>query len=202
MLTLYYAPRSRGTRAYQLVDELGVLDQVKTEVVAIKRMDGSGGKDPNNPHPEGKVPMLVDDGVEIWESAAVFLYLTDSFPQAGLGPVVGDPLRGRYLSWLAWYAGVLEPVMHFKFLNIDNPALHRTFRGYDEAAARLVEALEASPWLVGDNYTAADLLIGSTFAWMRDLTPDSAAVKDWVSRVEARPAAKRTAEHEAKLMAG
>jgi glutathione S-transferase len=201
MLTLYYAPHSRATRAYQLLDELGALDQVRIETVKIARMDGSGGADPRNPHPEGKVPVLVHDGVEIWESAAIFLYLTDLFPTAKLGPLPGDRLRGRYLSWLVWYAGVMEPVMHFKMMGIDNPGLRRSFRSYDEASARLIAALEAGPWLVGESYTAADLLIGSTFGWMESMTPDNAAVRDWVERCKARPAVARTAEFERKQIA-
>lgn len=199
MLTLYYSPQSRATRAYQLIDELGAFDEVRIETVKIARNDGSGGADPKNPHPDGKVPMLVHDGVEIWESAAIFLYLTDLFPKAKLGPLPGDKLRGRYLSWLAWYAGVMEPVMHFKMMDIDHPGLRHTFRSYDEAAARLIKALEAKPWLVGDSYSAADLMIGSTFGWMPSMTPDNAAVKDWVKRCGERPAVARTLEHERTL---
>ncbi|WP_163364139.1 glutathione S-transferase family protein, partial [Klebsiella aerogenes] len=72
--------------------------------------DGSGGRDPRNPHPDGKVPLLVEDGVQIWESSAIVQHLADLFPEAGLAIPVGHKLRGAYLSWLAWYAGVVEPV--------------------------------------------------------------------------------------------
>ncbi|WP_116133154.1 glutathione S-transferase family protein [Tropicimonas sp. IMCC34043] len=199
MLTLYHSPRSRATRAYQLLDELGVLDRVTVETVAIARQDGSGEPDPRNPHPEGKVPTLVHDGEMVWESAAIFLYLTDMFPEAGLGPLPGQKGRGGYLSWLAWYGDVLEPVVHFRFLGIDHPGLFRTFRGYDEMAARLVSTLETRPYLLGDTFSAADLLIGSTFGWLPQMTPDNDAVRDWVARVTDRPAARRTAEREAAM---
>ncbi len=80
----------------------------------IPRMDGSGAADPDNPHPDKKVPALVHDGVLVTESAAIFAYLTDLFPHAGIAPVVGDEKRGPYLSWLAYYAGVIEPVVSFE----------------------------------------------------------------------------------------
>ncbi|MFD0981844.1 glutathione S-transferase family protein [Tropicimonas aquimaris] len=200
MLTLYHAPQSRATRAYQLVDELGALDKVAIKTVTIPRRDGTGGRDPSNPHPEGKVPTLIHDGEVIRESPAIFLYLTDLFPEAGLGPLPGQPGRGSYLSWLAWYGGVMEPVMHFHMFGIDHPGLANTFRGYDEMVERLCTALADAPWLLGERYSAADLLIGSTFAWMPDAIPDDPKVRDWVARCAARPAVARTAAYEQKIM--
>lgn len=200
MLTFYYAPMSRATRVYQLIDELGALDTTRIETVGVLRQDGSGGVDPRNPHPEGKVPLLAHDGELVWETPAIFLYLTDLFPDAGLGPLPGQKGRGTYLSWLAWYGDVLEPVLHFKMLGIDHPGLHRTFRGYDEVAARLSTALKDRPYLLGEGFSAADLLIASTFSWLSALTPDDDAVRDWVTRCNTRPAAQRTASHEAQFM--
>ena len=112
MLTLFHAPRTRSTRVVALLAAMKRLGEVDVRLVYIPRVDGSGGPDAGNPHPEGKVPLLVHDGVAVRESAAIMLYLTDLFAGTdGLGVPVGDPLRGRYLAWLAWYAGVLEPVM-------------------------------------------------------------------------------------------
>ncbi|WP_068115728.1 glutathione S-transferase family protein [Tropicimonas marinistellae] len=202
MLTLFHAPQSRATRAHQLLDELGALDRVNVESVTIPRRDGSGARDPKNPHPEGKVPVLVHDGELIWESAAIFLYLTDLFPEAGLGPLPGQPGRGSYLSWLAWYGDVMEPVIHFKLLEIDHPALANTFRGYDDMTARLSDALSGRPYLLGTEYSAADLLLSSTFTWLPDLVPEDPRLKDWVARCAGRPAAARTAAYETRIMGG
>src|SRR5262245_48986629 len=128
MLTLYHAPRSRSTRIVWLLEELGADYALK--IVDIPRQDGSGAADAANPHPDKKVPALDHDGALITESIAVILYLTDLFPQAKLAPAVGDPQRGEYLTWLAYYAGVIEPVVHFQFLGLgDDPQLRRTFRG-------------------------------------------------------------------------
>ena len=201
MLTLYHCPMSRSTRLVQLVDELGAGDRVKIETVTIVRQDGSGAADHRNPHPEGKVPLLVHDGVEIWESTAIALYLTELFPEAGLGVPPGDPLRGRYLSWLAWYGDVLEPLVVLDVAGVAHPAFHRTFRSMAEAVARLQAALAEAEYLVGDRFTAADLIVASTFGWRPSLTPDDAAVKAWIQRCLARPAARRAWEADARAAA-
>ena len=197
MLTLYHAPRTRSTRVLQLLDELGALDRVTVETVSVSRGDGSGGPDPRNPHPEGKVPAFSHDGELVWESPAIFLYLTDLFPEAGLGPLPGQKGRGSYLSWLAWYGDVVEPVLHFHFFGIDSPDLARTFRGYDEMAARLAAALADRPWLLGERFSAADLLIGSTFILFPAATPADSRVQDWVARLAARPSGARAASRDA-----
>jgi len=108
MLTLFHSPRSRSSRIVTLLRELDALDKVGIEIVDITRGDGSGRKDPRNPHPEGKVPLLVHDGVVIWESIAIIQYLTDLFPEKKMAPVAGDPQRGRYLSWLAGIVKLTE----------------------------------------------------------------------------------------------
>ncbi|WP_163473498.1 glutathione S-transferase N-terminal domain-containing protein, partial [Klebsiella michiganensis] len=84
MLTLFHSPNSRSTRIVALLKELDALDRVRIEIVTIPRRDGSGGRDPRNPHPDGKVPLLVEDGVQIWESSAIVQHLADLFPEAGL----------------------------------------------------------------------------------------------------------------------
>ena len=126
MLTFYHSPNSRSTSIKQLILELGVADKVKTVEVTIPRQDGSGARDPKNPHPEGKVPYLTDGEDYVRERAAIILYLTDRFPEAGLGRPVGDAQRGRYLSWLIWYQGVLEPVTILNWAKLDHPAVRET----------------------------------------------------------------------------
>jgi glutathione S-transferase len=192
MMSLYHAPMSRSTRLVQLVDELGALDRVEIRRVDVVRHDGSGGADRRNPHPEGKVPCLVHDGVEIWESVAIAQYLCEMFPEAGLGVPAGDPLRGRYLSWLAWYGDVVEPVVVLDTYGFDTPELRRTFRWLPEIEARLKTALIDQPYLVGDRYTAADLILASTYGWKPELTPDDPVINDWVSRCLRRESVART----------
>ncbi len=190
MLTLHHAPRSRSSRIVWLLEELGVPYQLK--ITDIPRMDGTGAPDPANPHPDKKVPVLVDDGVVVTESIAIVLYLTDKFPAAGLGPAVGDPRRGPYLTWLAYYAGVIEPVMSLGFAGLaENPMLQRTFRGGAEIGARVVAALRANPYLLGDRFTGADLILASVAQWSRDALPKGDPVDAWLARTSARPALAR-----------
>ena len=188
MLTFYHSPMTRSTRVLALLAAMDALDRVDIREVTITRFDGRGGRDPANPHPEGKVPLLVHDGVEIWESAAILLYLTDLFPESGLGVPAGDPRRGRYLSWLAWYAGVMEPVLVLDAAGLAHPYLSATFRGAAEVRDRLSGALAEGPWLLGDRYTAADLLVSSPYLWFQDLDPGCDRIRDWVARCLAHPA--------------
>ncbi|MBP8931011.1 MAG: glutathione S-transferase family protein [Paracoccus sp.] len=194
MLTFYHAPNSRSTSVLQLLHELGVTAQVLTRIVTIPRQDGSGVRDPQNPHPEGKVPYLVDGADHVRERAAIILYLTDRFPQAGLGRPVGDPQRGQYLSWLFWYQGVFEPVAILSWAGIAHPAVHASLRDYDTAIQRLDEALSRQPYLLGDAFSAADLLCAGPFAWFGDQMPATPAILDWVGRCQDRESVRTVAE--------
>lgn len=201
MLTLYHSPQTRSTRIIGLLHELGVFDQVDIRIVGIRRQDGSGGHDPANPHPEGKVPLLVHDGVEIWESGAIILYLTDLFPQTGMGVPPGHKDRGTYLSWLAWYGSVVEPVMVFQAAGLSHPYLQSTFRGMPELTNRLENALQRRPYLLGDRYGAADLLLASPFQWFPDATPDVPVIRDWIARCSNRPVLSEVTAFEQRALA-
>ncbi|MDZ4291669.1 MAG: glutathione S-transferase [Burkholderiales bacterium RIFCSPHIGHO2_02_FULL_66_10] len=202
MLTLFHAPMSRSSRIVSLIDEMGIQDRVRIVPTDIPRMDGSGGADPANPHPEGKVPALLHDQTLVTESAAVIHYLTQLFPDTGMAPQPGDPRHGAYLTWLYWYGNVMEPVIIFEAAQIRHDWLRTTFRGTAEVKARLRSALEKGPWLLGDTYSAADLLVHSPYAWFKEATPDDELIRDWVARCMARPSAMRTAASDAALRAG
>jgi glutathione S-transferase len=200
MLTLIHAPNSRSTRILVLIDEMQIWDQIEIRTVDIIRNDGTGRRDPANPHPEGKVPALIHDGTVITESAAIMLYLTALFPDAGLAPKPGHAKRGEYLTWLFWYQGVMEPVMMTEAFGLQHPGLTRNFRGMEEIAARLHKALEQGPWLCGD-YSAADLICASAFTFMPHMTPDDPLIQDWVARYQARPALAQAKAYDASLLA-
>lgn len=197
MLTLFHAPHSRSTRIISLLEEMGVRDQVDIRTVSVVRADGSGAADATNPHPEKKVPALQHDGALITESGAIMLYLTDLFPESGLAPKADHPLRGEYLTWLFWYGGVVEPVLVLDAAKVEHPWLTKTFRGMPELVARIRAALEKGPWLLGDQFSAADILVHSPFAWFNN-APDDPLIRDWVERCKARSARMKTlAEDEA-----
>ena len=186
MLTLVHAPQSRSTRFLWLLEELATPYEVMR--VDIRRGDGSGARDPRNPHPHGQVPALLDDGVLVSESAAVALYLTDKVPAAGLGASIGDPLRGPYLTWLAYYAGVLEPAMANFFKKRQDAQDKAIYDGLDE---RLKSTLESQPWLLGERFSAADILFVSLLLFARNALPAHAVYDRWLERCKARPAFAR-----------
>jgi glutathione S-transferase len=189
MLTLYHAPRSRSSRFLWLLEELGA--DYKLVYTNIQRQDGSGAADPGNPHPYKKVPALVHDGVVVTESAAIAVYLTDLFPEAGIGPQVGDPDRGPYLSWLAYYAGVIEPVVNFQFVGLaEHPGLARTFRGRAELDHRILDTLGKQPYLLGEKFSAADILLTSLGQFAREMLPKTEVVDAYLKRCGSRPALK------------
>lgn len=200
MLTLFHSPLSRSTRIVTLIEEMGIDCDIR--IVTISRQDGSGGPDPKNPHPEGKVPLLMHDGTLIRETAAIMLYLTELFPQSGMGVPPGAPDRGAFLSWMVWYGSVMEPVMVFEAAGLDHPYLEVTFRGMPELTARLAEGLADRPYLMGAHYTAADLLLASPFQWFPEtLANTPPVIRDWVARCSDRPAMLRAAALDQEAMA-
>lgn len=200
MLTLYHAPQSRSSSMITLLDELGAGEAVTIVPVTIPRQDSTGTPDPANPHPEGKVPYLVHDGEGIRERAAIVAYLTELFPQAGLGPQPGEPGRGPYLAWLAWYQGVMEPAYLIALLGEETEALRYHLRGMEGVVATLRATLERRPYLLGERYSAADLLVSSVFGWQPEAIPDVPSIRDWVARCLARPAVARTMDYDASLV--
>jgi glutathione S-transferase len=201
MLTLFHAPHSRSSRIVNLIHEMGIADRVQIVPVNICRQDGSGAIDPANPHPEGKAPALMHDGMLITETSAIMLYLTGMFPAAGLGPQVGDASYGAYLTWLNWYNSMMEPALVCAAAGLEHPYLSATFRGTDAVAARIKTALEKGPWLLGDTFSAADILVHSPYAWFTEALPDDPKIRAWAARCMARPARAQAGALDAALMA-
>ena len=200
MLTLFHSPQSRSSAILALIHEMGIEDRIVVQTVTIPRIDGTGARDPANPHPEGKVPVLVHDGVVISERAAIILHLTMLFPSA-LAPAAGTPEWGAFATWMAWYQGVFEPVLIFEAVGLAHPGLAATFRDHAVAASRLRVALERGPWLMGNRYSAADLLVHAPYAWFKDATPEDPLIRDWLARCMARPARVRALALDAAAMA-
>ena len=188
MLTLYHAPRSRSFRTLWLLEETGAPYEIK--MVSIRRGDGSGARDPSNPHPLGKVPALQDNGATIFETSAIALYLTDAFPNAGLGPKIGDAERGAYVSWLAYSSGVFEPSLTAKFLKIQH--IYGTFGWgpFEEVLEHLTRTLESRPYFLGDKFSAVDIVFGGSLPLLmsRGIVPESDVFKNYAARATARPA--------------
>ncbi len=196
MLTLFHAPKSRSSSIVWLLGELGV--PYETRIVAIRHGDGTGERDPKNPHPHGKVPLLEHDGHRVFEIAAITLYLTDLFPEKKLGPKVGDPLRGEYLSWLAWRPGVLEPSMLMRRFGVKHVYGTMGWAPADEVESVLNETLKGRQYLLGDEFSAADIMVGGTvnFLMMFKMFNETPVLKEYTARITARPAYKRAMEQD------
>lgn len=202
MLTLFHAPNSRSTSILALIEEMGIADRIKLVEVSVARPNGCGSRDPRNPHPEGKVPYLTDGRDQVRESGAIITYLTDRFPQAGLGRPVGHPQRGAFLSWLFYYQGVMEPVLVLDWAKLDHPVLNATFRDLQTVFARLSEALNGQPYLLGDTFSAVDLLLSSPFHWLPDAIPPHPALRAWIARCADRPALAAVMAREREALPG
>jgi glutathione S-transferase len=189
MITLFHYPQTRSSRFIFLLEELGAPYQIHQ----IGNLTES--KDPNNPHPHGKVPAIRDEdiGEVVYESPAIALYLTDKFPKAGIGPTVGDNKRGAYLSWLVYYGSVLEPAFMSKFTNQPVPRPQAGWVEVEQAMEHVIGTLSKGPYLLGEKFSAADVLYGTTFAMFgkSPMMPQSEVIDLYVKHVTERPALAR-----------
>ena len=197
MLTLYHHPGTRSSRFIFLLEELGAPYEIY-RIANIRRPDGTGGANPENPHPHGKLPALKDGDTLVFESSAIALYLTDKFTQNGIGPVVGDAKRGAYVSWLAYYAGVMEPAWVSAYMKWEIPRGTAGWVKTDEVMAFVNATLEKGPYILGENFSAVDILIATTFKMfmgspLLDSTP---LLEAYVKRVTDRTAYARATARE------
>jgi glutathione S-transferase len=199
-LTLYHASPSRSSIALWMLEEIG-------EPYDIKLLDLSKG-DQQKPdylaiNPMGKVPALKHGDTVITEAAAICTYLADAFPGAGLTIPLGDPRRGVYLKWLFFGPGVLEPAVTDRAFP-RKEAARRGALGYgdfDTVMNVLSKAVTPGPFLMGEQFTAADLLIGANVRWgmIFKMIPERKELTDYVARFAGRPAVKRSEAKDAAL---
>ena len=191
MITLYHRPKTRSSRFLFLLEELEA--PYRVQLVSVRQRDGSGALDPANPHPHGKVPAIADDGSVVFESSAIALYLTDKFTKNHIGPLVGEAQRGAYLSWLAYYAGVFEPSVLSKFMKVAVPRGTAGWVELEEVMPAILARLAAGPYMLGEHFSAVDVLFGTTFAQFAQsgLLPQSPLIDAYVQRIVSRPAFAR-----------
>jgi glutathione S-transferase len=197
MLTLFHAPGSASSRIRWLLEELGAEYEL-VQVAAGPAPDGT--KDARNPHPHGYAPALVHDGELVYESGAIVLHLTDLHTATGLAPAVGESGRAAYLTWLFFQVGVAEPLVYMKAKgHLDgDPAMTGLYEGM---LARVEAALAEHPYLLGEQFSAVDVLFMSLFEQARPLLPPSPLRDGYVSRAD-RPARRRALESDGALAAG
>jgi glutathione S-transferase len=194
MITLYHAPMSRSASIVWLLEELDVPYQ--TKIVDFRRADGTGSRDPANPHPHGKVPALNDGEETIFEGSAIALFLTDKYPAKKMGPRVGEPKRGEYLSWLAYRPGVMEPALIARRFEIKHVYGAMGWAPADEVEEMLNKHLESRKYFLGDAFSAVDILLGGGlhFMLMAKMVKETPALKAYAARVTDRPAYRKMME--------
>lgn len=186
MLILYHAPGSFSSRILWLLEELGADYQI--EVVSYPQADGSNA-DPRNPHPHGYTPALAHEGQVVTETGAIALYLTDLFPQAEVGVPVGHPLRARYLTWLFYQVGLTEPLVYMNGKQL--LAQDAAMSDLNEAMMRHIEdTLATGPYILGERFTAIDILYMSLFEQARPLLGPSLVLDSYLALAD-RPARQR-----------
>ena len=199
MLTFYHCPGTRSGSVHWLLEELGV--PFETEIVPVQA-EGGAPDSYRAIQPNKKVPAIVHDGVRVHERAAICIYLCDAFPAAGLAPPIGDARRGPYLSWLVYNDGVLDPVIAAKFGGWTYDKRGVSFGAFDDMVANLNGALEKSPYLTGETFTAADLLLCGGLNFAVNFTkaiPATPAITGYLQRCMSRPAfARAVAKDRAK----
>jgi glutathione S-transferase len=188
MITLYHSPQTRSASIVWLLEELGV--PYETRKVDWRRPDGSGARDPANPHPHGKVPALTDDDETVFESSAIALYLTDKYRARPMGPLPGEKLRGEYLSWLAYRPGVLEPALLARRFGVTHVYGAMGWAPADEVEEVLNAHLAGREYFLGEQFSALDILLGGGLHFMMTagMIAKTPVLQAYAERITARPA--------------
>lgn len=186
-MKLYFNPQSRAVIARWMLDECGA--QYEMAPIDFQKREH---KAPEflAVNPAGKLPALVDGDTKIFENTAICIYLADKFPEANLAPRIGAPERGRYLSLLVYSTAQIEPAMGDALLKVETQP-SRGWSDFETVKDVVERELGDGPYLFGDWFTAADVMIGSMFIWKRKWggPPDRPRLEAYVDRLLARPAA-------------
>ena len=190
-MQLFWCPRTRADRALWLLEETG-LDYERV-LVDIRDANAPRPAEFALASPMGKVPALADGEVRLADSAAIGLYLADRYPQCGLAPGLDDPRRGDYLYWMLYTPGVIEPAMMEKFAGLAPNRVSAGWGDFETMIDTLAKGLAAGPWILGEQFTAADVMLGSSVHFMQafDVLPVVPALHEYLQRCMARPAFRR-----------
>ena len=193
-MKLFWYPQTRSTRALWILEEAGV--DYERELVDIQDPKRENTAEFLEASPMGKVPALVDGDVSMSESAAICLYVADRYAPGTLAPAVDDARRGKFLYWLMYTPAVIEPSMSEKFNGVDTNRYRSGWGDFDLMIETLESGIDGNNWILGDTFSAADVMLGSSVVFMRmfDMLPASEALEAYAERCLARPAYRRALE--------
>ncbi|MGF7147396.1 glutathione S-transferase [Sphingomonas zeicaulis] len=197
-IDFYYNPQSRAAVTRWALEEAGADYEIKQ----VRFGEGEGIDSRSDEflaiNPMGKIPTLVlDDGTVLTENGAIIAWLADAYPDAGLAPPPGSPERGTMYRWLFFMGSCFEPAMTDRMMRPDSTINPRSlgWGDYDHVVDTLEKALAQGPWLLGDNFSAADIYVAASLGWAgmfgAPRIKESQVIQDYVARASARPAAQR-----------
>ncbi|AQG97453.1 glutathione S-transferase [Burkholderia sp. KK1] len=189
-MKLFYWPKTRAFRALWMLEEMRVPYELAfVNIRAGAQNDASFCR----VNPMSKLPALEDGSVRVAESGAVLLYLADRHPETGLGVPLHDPSRGRFLQWMFFTGSCLEPAMAERMTGAQGNSVSFGWGDLGRVEHAIENALEEGPWLLGDPFTAADILVASTLqiAFKAKLIEPQGVLFDYVERSLAREGYER-----------
>src|SRR5437868_7693362 len=200
-VTLFHSPNTRSSGALTLLEELGAPYELR-----VLNMKAGEQRRPEYLaiNPMGKVPALKHGDALVTEQVAIFLYLADLFPEARLAPPLGDPLRGPYLRWMVFYAACFEPaVIDSATQREPAPQPMSHYGDFETMLRTLTDQLAKGPYLLGERFTAADVLWGGALTWttMFKLVPELPVITAYIGRCGARPSVAKAKAKDAELAA-
>jgi glutathione S-transferase len=155
-------------------------------------------------NPMGKVPAILHRGALVTEQAAVFIYLADLYPSKGLAPAIGDPLRGPYLRWMVFYGSCFEPAVVDRAMKREPaPPSTSPYGDYDTMLKTLTGQLAGGPYLLGERFSAADVLWAGALNWTTTfkIVEATPLIQAYIDRYKGRPAVARVHALDAELAA-
>lgn len=199
-IVLYHHPYSRAANVVWMLEEVGVPytlhfvdilrgDQKSAEMLALNAM--------------GKLPVLTDGDAVVAESAAIAMYLADRYALGRLAPALDDPARGAWLRWCVFPAAVIEPASMAKLNGWTYKASQAGWGSYESVLETLERGLSGGPWLLGERFTMADVLVGGTLRWMLRFSMIEArpTFQAYADRLAQRPALQASEARNAAVMA-
>jgi len=199
MIRLYFAPRTRAVRVRWLLEELGLPYELERVEFNLPQRVFSQNT------PMGKLPVIEDGDVTICESGAILEYILERYGDGRLAPPIGSPLRGPFLQWVHFAEATAFPpigviVWHTLYRGDagEIPGVIASARDRARGGFAFVEqALAGKRYLLGDEFSAADIMMGFTLVAARTLgvlDESYPGITAYLARLEARPALRRAAE--------
>ena len=199
-ITLFHSPQTRSSAPLALLEELKAPYQLHALNMKAGEQRQSAYLSLN---PMGKVPAILHGDALITEQVAIGIYLADLFPEAGITPTIGDALRGPYLRWYVFYSACFEPALVDKALKREpGPTAMVPYGDLATTVNALTSQLSKGPWILGDRFTAADVLWGTALTWMVGfgLLDAVAPIRNYIDLWNARPSVAKVAKIDADLL--